>query len=138
MEWRIRDSVRVQCLEGEVRQVLNNLVRNALDAMSPSGRLIIGVSPACDWRNHIPGVRITVADTGEGIRSEMAGRLFELFQTTKELTGTGVGLWVSKGIVEKHGGTIRVRSRRGTEGKAGGTVFSVWLPLGGTKLLTSV
>jgi signal transduction histidine kinase len=143
MEWRIRESARVLCLEGEIRQVLNNLVRNALDALSPGGRLIIRVSPACDWWNHIPGVRITVADTGEGIRSEMAGRLFELFQTTKELTGTGVGLWVSKGIVEKHGGTILVRSRRATEGKAGdgragGTVLAVWLPLDGGKLAASV
>lgn len=128
-EWRIRDSPRVLCLEGEIRQVLNNLVRNALDALSPGGTLIIRVSPACDWRRPAPGVRVTVADTGEGIRNEMRGRLFELFQTTKELTGTGLGLWVSKGIVEKHGGMIRVRSRRAVEGRPGGTVFVVWLPL---------
>ena len=136
MEWRIRDTPRVLCLEGEIRQVFNNLVRNALDAMSPGGNLIIRVSPACDWRRHIPGVRVTIADTGEGIRSEMSGRLFEPFQTTKELTGTGLGLWVSKGIVEKHRGTIRVRSRRATERRAGGTVFGVWLPLAGGPKLT--
>jgi signal transduction histidine kinase len=134
MEWRIRNSPRVLCLEGEIRQVLNNLVRNALDAMSPGGNLIIRVGPACDWMRHHPGVRVTVADTGEGIRSEMTGRLFELFQTTKELTGTGLGLWVSKGIVEKHGGTIRVRSRRASPDRAGGTVFAVWLPLVATRL----
>jgi signal transduction histidine kinase len=132
-EWQIRDSPRVLCLEGEIRQVLNNLVRNALDALNPGGNLIIRVSPACDWRRHVPGVRVTVADTGEGIRSDMRGRLFELFQTTKETTGTGLGLWVSKGIVEKHGGTIRVRSRRAVEGRPGGTVFAVWLPLSGGK-----
>jgi signal transduction histidine kinase len=68
----------------------------------------------------------------------MNGRLFQLFQTTKELTGTGLGLWVSKGIVEKHGGTIRVRSRRAVEGTAGGTVFAVWLPFNGGKLAASV
>jgi signal transduction histidine kinase len=138
MEWRVQESPRVLCLEGEIRQVLNNLVRNALDALSPGGSLIIRVTQACDWRRHRPGVRVTVADTGEGIRSEMTGRLFGLFQTTKELTGTGLGLWVSKGIVEKHGGTIRVRSRRATEGRPGGTVFAVWLPLRGPMLKASV
>jgi signal transduction histidine kinase len=131
MEWRLKDTSRLLCLEGEIRQVLTNLVRNALDAMSPGGNLIIRVSPSCNWRQHVPGVRITVADTGEGIRSEMAGRLFEQFQTTKELTGTGLGLWVSKGIVEKHGGTIRVRSRQATKSRPGGTVFAVWLPYTG-------
>ena len=71
-----------------------------------------------------------MADTGEGIRPEMAGRLFELFQTTKQDTGTGLGLWVSRGIVEKHEGTIRARSRQtDAHGRQSGTVFAVWLPL---------
>jgi signal transduction histidine kinase len=67
-----------------------------------------------------------VADTGEGIRPDIRARLFEPFQTTKEQTGTGLGLWVSKGIVEKHGGHIRTRSRYGEQH---GTVFAVWLPV---------
>ncbi|MCU1321319.1 MAG: sensor signal transduction histidine kinase [Acidobacteriaceae bacterium] len=130
MEWRLRDAPRITCLEGEIRQVLNNLVRNALDAMSGRGRLMIRVNPSCELLGHRSGVRITVADTGEGISPEMTGRLFALFQTTKEQTGTGLGLWVSRGIVEKHGGTIRVRSRRAKEaGGASGTVFAVWLPV---------
>ena len=69
---------------------------------------------------------MSVADTGEGINPEIMSRLFEPFQTTKEQTGTGLGLWVSKGIVEKHGGAIRTRSRRG---ERHGTVFTVWLPV---------
>ena len=69
---------------------------------------------------------MTIADTGEGISPTIAGRLFEPFQTTKETTGTGLGLWVSRGIVEKHGGRIHVRSRTGV---GHGTVFSVWLPV---------
>jgi signal transduction histidine kinase len=130
LEWRLREAPRVTCLEGEIRQVLNNLVRNALDAMTGRGKLFIRVAPTCEMRGPRPGVRITVADTGEGIRPEMAGRLFELFQTTKQDTGTGLGLWVSRGIIEKHGGTIRARSRRANaEGRQSGTVFAVWLPL---------
>lgn len=131
LEWRMRAVPSVRVMEGEVRQVLNNLVRNALDAMSTGGRLLIRVTPACEWKSGRAGVRLTVADTGEGISAEMTGRMFELFQTTKELTGTGVGLWVSKGIIEKHGGTIRLRSRRAASGVGCGTVFAVWLPLDG-------
>lgn len=119
----------VLCLEGEIRQVVNNLIRNALDAMNGgSGRLIIRLHPQCDRRTMRDGVRVTVADTGEGIRPDIAAHLFEPFQTTKELTGTGLGLWVSKEIVERHGGYIRARSRCGA---GHGTVFSIWLPLRG-------
>jgi signal transduction histidine kinase len=132
MQWRVRTAPRVLALEGELRQVLNNLVRNALDATPAGGRLLIRVGPACELNGHRPGVRVTVADTGEGIRTDMKGRLFEMFQTSKEANGTGLGLWVSKGIVEKHGGTISVRSRQAVGGGAGGgTVFAVWLPLEG-------
>src|SRR3984957_9439371 len=118
----------VKVLEGEIRQVINNLVRNALDAMSSGGRLRIRLHPQRDWHSSVDGVRLTVADTGEGIKPEMQEHLFEAFQTTKELTGTGLGLWVSKGIVEKHGGRIRTRTRLGD---GHGTVFTVWLPVCG-------
>jgi PAS domain S-box-containing protein len=123
----------VVCLEGEIRQVVNNLVRNALDAMSEGGRLLIRLHPESDRRIGCKGVRLTIADTGEGISPYIENRLFEPFQTTKELTGTGLGLWVSKGIVEKHGGSIRTRTRRGAEH---GTVFAVWLPVNGGLNLT--
>ena len=72
-------------------------------------------------------MRLTIADGGEGIDPRIQARLFEPFQTTKETTGTGLGLWVSKGIVEKHKGHLRVRTRRG-EGRHG-TVFTLWLPV---------
>ncbi len=124
----------VLCLEGEIRQVVNNLVRNALDAMATGGRLLIRLHPQIDSRSGKRGIRITVADTGEGISPEIRSRLFEPFQTTKEQTGTGLGLWVSKGIIEKHGGYIRTRTRR----EAGhGTVFAVWLPCESGISLTS-
>ena len=127
VELDLRDVPKVVCLDGEIRQVVNNLLRNALDAMSAEGgRLLVRLHPECHPRSRRMGVRVTVADTGEGISPDIRTRLFEPFQTTKEQTGTGLGLWVSKGIVEKHGGRIRVRSRRG---ERHGTVFAVWLPV---------
>jgi signal transduction histidine kinase len=127
VELQLMDVPKVVCLEGEIRQVVNNLVRNALDAMSgDGGRLLIRLHPECHPHSRQMGVRFTVADTGEGISPSIRARLFEPFQTTKEQTGTGLGLWVSKGIVEKHGGYIRMRSSRG---KKHGTVFAVWLPV---------
>jgi signal transduction histidine kinase len=128
-EVKLIASPHVLAMEGEIRQVVNNLLRNALDAMSEGGgRLMIRLHPERDRHNGSSGVRLTVADTGEGISPEIESRLFEPFQTTKELTGTGLGLWVSKGIVEKHGGKIRTRTRRGA---THGTVFTVWLPVDG-------
>jgi PAS domain S-box-containing protein len=127
VEFKLMDVPRVVCLEGEIRQVVNNLVRNALDAMSAvGGRILVRLHPQCHPHSQRIGVRLTVADTGEGIRPDIRAHLFEPFQTTKEQTGTGLGLWVSKGIMEKHGGHIRVRSRRG---ERHGTVFAVWLPV---------
>jgi PAS domain S-box-containing protein len=123
---KLKAAPRVMALEGEIRQVINNLIRNSLDAMSRGGKLMVRLHRERDSHSEADGVRLTIADTGEGISPKMQDHLFEAFQTTKELTGTGLGLWVSKGIIEKHGGRIRVRTRRG-EGH--GTVFSVWLPV---------
>jgi PAS domain S-box-containing protein len=131
-DMKLMEAPQVLSLEGEIRQVVNNLVRNALDAMSYGGRLLVRLHPQQDWRTGAKGVRLTVADTGEGIGPEMRAHLYEPFQTTKEMTGTGLGLWVSKGIVEKHGGHIRTRTRRG---ERHGTVFAVWLPVEGSSNL---
>src|SRR6202035_2927061 len=128
---RIVPPPRICCLEGEIRQVINNLVRNAVEAMNTGGRLLIRIRPE-SGRDGSPGARFAVADTGEGISPRILEHLFEPFQTTKEVTGTGLGLWVSKGIVDKHAGHIRVRSCRG---ERHGTVFCVWLPAAGDQLL---
>ncbi len=130
--WKIRPAPKVFGMEGELRQVLNNLVRNAMDAMGGGGgTLTIAINrehKSChgDDSSAQDGVRLTVMDTGEGIEPRIVDRLFEPFQTTKEQTGTGLGLWVSKGIVEKHGGYFRLRTRRLT--RRHGTLFSIWLP----------
>ena len=135
VEWKVVPTPAVTCLEGEIRQVLNNLIRNALDAMQTGGNLLLRVHPERDVKTGIQGVRLTVADTGEGIDPSIAGKLFEPFHTTKEETGTGLGLWVSKGIVEKHEGHIHTRSRRG---ELHGTIFAVWLPLTSPTNLSAV
>ena len=134
VEWKLAPAPEVVCLEGEIRQVLNNLVRNALDAMQSGGLLMLRVHSQHNSATGLAGVRLTIADTGEGISPGMAGRLFEPFQTTKETTGTGLGLWVSKGIVAKHGGSIRARSRTGAKH---GTIFTVWLPLASVPSLSA-
>jgi len=130
LETKMKPGLRLICLEGEIRQVLNNLVRNAVDATACGGRLCVRVRPGCDPRGRA-GVRVTIADSGEGISPHILDHLFEPFHTTKDVTGTGLGLWVSKGIIDKHGGTILVRTRRKAPH---GTVFSVWLPLDGEAL----
>jgi PAS domain S-box-containing protein len=112
---------------GELRQLFSNLILNAIEAMGDRGRLQVRVSRARTWSGRPrAGVRITIADNGSGIcRSDMA-HLFEPFYTTKKDIGTGLGLWLSHGIVQKHGGSIRVRSST-TPGR-NGTVFSIFLP----------
>lgn len=135
VEMKLINSPQVTGLEGEIRQVVNNLIRNALDVMNEGGRLLIRLHPQTNWIDGRKGVRLTVGDTGEGISPYIMEHLFEPFQTTKELMGTGLGLWVSKGIVEKHEGSIHTRTRRG---KQHGTVFSVWLPVeGGLSLVAA-
>jgi PAS domain S-box-containing protein len=132
----LRNRVKVQTMykpcepvhasEGEVRQVLLNLIGNALDAMPLGGTLTLRTRQDRDWKTGRMGVRATVADTGEGMTPETRAHLFEAFYTTKGAKGTGLGLWVSSEIVKKHGGNICVRSRR-SRGKSG-SVFSVFLP----------
>ena len=112
-------------MEGDVRQVLNNLIRNAYEAMPKGGQLHLRLRSARCMKSGIDGVRISVGDTGTGFLPAMRKTLFEPFHTSKEVTGTGLGLWISKGIIDKHGGTIQMKSRMGT-----GTLFSLWLPTG--------
>jgi PAS domain S-box-containing protein len=115
----------VVCYEGDVRQVLNNLIGNAIDSMKTGGRLLIRTRDSCLWKSNIPGVRITIADTGHGMSEEVRARIFEPFYTTKGINGTGLGLWISSGIVNKHHGLLQVRS---STAEGGGTVFSLFLP----------
>jgi PAS domain S-box-containing protein len=124
---RYRSTSQINGYSGELRQLLSNLLVNAVDAMVDGGFLRVRVAPGRDWSNDREGIRITVADNGSGIPRDHLRQIFEPFYTTKKDTGTGLGLWVSHGIVQKHGGSIHVRSR--AEGSSTGTVFSIFLPL---------
>ena len=128
VETRGRAERPVECFEGEIRQVLNNLVGNAIDAMHPGGgRLLIRSREGVSWRTGQRGITMTVADTGSGMSPQTLLKLFDAFYTTKGIGGTGLGLWVSREIVERHHGRLRVRSsqRRGCSG----TVFTMFLPM---------
>jgi PAS domain S-box-containing protein len=115
------------CLQGEIRQVLANLVGNSLDAMKAGGTIHLRIREVNGIGDpHSRGVQITVADTGSGIPEKVLPHIFEPFVTTKDTTGTGLGLWVSFEIIRKHSGRIRVRSR--TAPKKNGTVFTIFLP----------
>ena len=105
---------------GELRQLVANLVGNALDAMRSGGKLHIRIGEASVKGRR--GVRLTVSDSGSGIPAPVRSTLFEPFVSTKETTGTGLGLWVSGQIVARHSGTIRVKTKERV-----GTTFSVFL-----------
>jgi PAS domain S-box-containing protein len=127
---RYDKDAEITALTGEIRQALSNLITNSIDAMPSGGSLVIRVSKSRKWDNlRLPGVRITICDTGSGISSHHLRNLFQPFFTTKPDVGTGLGLWITRNIFEKHGGTIRLKTRTGTEGH--GTAFSIFLPLAG-------
>jgi signal transduction histidine kinase len=125
IERQWQDKVEIIAIAGELRQVFSNLLVNSLDAIEEGGTVKVRVSAAAlkDGRRR---VRITIADNGQGIPANFRAHLFEPFYTTKGTVGTGLGLWVSKQIIDKHEGSIRVRSC--TAASNSGTVFSIVLP----------
>jgi PAS domain S-box-containing protein len=114
------------CYGGEIRQALTTIVTNAFDAMPNGGVLRVRVRPGKDWRTGEGAARITIADNGHGMSPDVQRRIFEPFFTTRGEVGTGLGLWVTAGIIEKHNGSVQVRSSN-TCGHSG-TVFSLLLP----------
>ena len=111
----------------EIHQVFANVIRNAIEAVPPGGTITLHVFASQQWNGvRRPGARVVIADTGQGISRENRERIFDPFFTTKGENGTGLGLWVSSGIILKHGGSIRVRSS--TRSDHSGTVFNVFLP----------
>jgi PAS domain S-box-containing protein len=131
LERDYRTEAEVSAFPAELKQVFLNLIGNAIQAMPGGGRLRIRVREGRDGNNRRPGLHISLCDTGSGIRPEHARRLFEPFFSTKSEKGTGLGLWISKGIVTKYEGTIRFRSLRLRGGSV--TCFSVFLPGSGAE-----
>ena len=124
-----RQTVPLVCYGSDVRQVVANLIGNALDAVNGrgAGSIRVRMRDAVESSTGRSGVRLTVADSGSGMSAATRARLFEPFFSTKGARGTGLGLWVSRGILEKHGAVLRVKS---TEGEIRhGTVFTVFFPL---------
>jgi len=119
----------VRGFPGELRQVFLNLIGNAIQAMPSGGRLRLRVAEATDLETQRRGIAISVTDTGSGIRREDSRRLFQPFFTTKSAKGTGLGLWISKGIVQKYEGAIGFRSFHSSRGSC--TCFRVFLPHAG-------
>jgi PAS domain S-box-containing protein len=110
----------------ELKQVFLNLIGNAVQAMPDGGTLRLHVFES-QWQSHRrPEVCVSICDTGTGIDPEDAKHLFEPFFTTKSTKGTGLGLWISKGIIQKYGGAIRFRSSLLTGRNI--TCFQVRLP----------
>jgi signal transduction histidine kinase len=129
LERRERTQRTVTCFDGEIRQVLSNLVGNAIDAMAhANGRLLIRSREGRHWPTGRRGVVLTVADTGGGMSPQTRAKIYEPFFTTKGEKGTGLGLWISREIVDRHQGVLRVRSSQSAGGS--GTVFTLFLPCG--------
>jgi signal transduction histidine kinase len=122
----------IVCSAGELRQVLVNLISNALDATPRGGRIVVRAALSKAWtRANKSVIRIAVSDTGCGMPPHVLARVFEPFFTTKEKTGNGLGLWVAADLIEKHGGWMKVKSS--TSGSRHGTTFQLVLPVGSTE-----
>jgi PAS domain S-box-containing protein len=110
LEKRYSTSGMIRGFPVELKQVFLNLIGNAIQAMSDGGTLRLHVFRLNPQHRRSSEICVTVCDTGTGIDPEHAKHLFEPFFTTKSVKGTGLGLWISKGIVQKYGGSIRFRS----------------------------
>lgn len=117
----------VTAFPGEMRQVLSNLITNAVEASGVNGKLVLRIRDARKWSDSgVRGLRLSVADNGSGISTDARKRLGEPFFTTKGQSGTGLGLWVTRSILSRYGGNLQVRSSNSEERH--GTVFSLFLP----------
>jgi len=110
----------------ELKQVFLNIITNAAQAMPEGGELRLDLIESRDWKTGQAGLRVSICDTGVGIDSRNSKKIFEPFFSTKEAKGTGLGLWISRGIIQKYGGNIRFRTMRFKNGNV--TCFSVFIP----------
>jgi PAS domain S-box-containing protein len=123
------DGILVDGFPAELRQVFTNIITNAAEAAGQNGKIWVSVAPAAgqgqDGGRPEPGALIQVRDSGPGISDEVKEQLFQPFFTTKGQQGTGLGLWVSRGIINKHNGNISIASDLSETSH--GSVVSVFL-----------
>jgi two-component system CheB/CheR fusion protein len=125
--WYQSDGMTIRTYPGEIRQVFSTLLLNAMEAVEAGGTIDVRARKASHWQNPaIKGVRVTISDNGVGISATNISRIFEPFFTTKGENGTGLGLWVASGIVDRAGGSILTRSS--VHSDRHGTCFSIFLP----------
>ena len=125
VDQQIDPGLAVVTFRGEFKQILSNLISNAIDASDEGGRIVIRARACCNGRPGSEGIRISVADNGIGIPDEDKSRVFAPFFTRNKEVGTGLGLWITKDLLERRGGHIRFRSRIS---KPSGTVMTFYLP----------
>jgi PAS domain S-box-containing protein len=124
------DLSKISVRPGEIIQVFSNVVSNALDAMPEGGRLSISITPKVKGSQDV--LHIVVSDTGHGIERDDLGKVFEPFFTTKGNLGTGIGLWVTRQLVERYRGQISLSSS--THPRNSGTIVTIDLPLDGREI----
>jgi signal transduction histidine kinase len=126
IEISVDTSMKVFAKQGELKQALSNLVANAIDASNTGGKLWLHAHASKNWTNgREDGLRITLADNGSGMSEDVQRKIFKPFFTTKQDVGTGIGLWVTKCLIEQSGGYLRFRSK---QGQHPGTVMSFFVP----------
>jgi len=127
LQFKLKEGLPARTVDrNQLQSVIMNMIINAFDATTPGGSVTVttDLTVSASKRGQ-KGIEIAIADTGSGIPPENLDKLFDPFYTTKEVgQGTGLGLSVSYGIIERHGGTIRVQSEVGK-----GSTFTIWLPL---------
>jgi|GEM_PF-3208626 len=121
-----RDQNLVRCYSSELRQIFGNLISNAFDAIKNDGIICLRARDAVDLITRQSGVRVTIADSGYGMDPSTLQRLFEPFFTTKGVNGTGLGLWITRDLLNKHHAKVKVRSQCWPQ--TSGTVFSIFFP----------
>jgi PAS domain S-box-containing protein len=126
LEAQLSEPLVVEGFPAELRQVFTNLISNAIDAAGPKGRIRIRMEHAEAEELHGAGAIVEITDNGVGIPTDLLPKLFQPFFTTKGATGTGLGLWVSMGIVQKHGGAIKIGNS--SEPSLPGASIRVFLP----------
>jgi len=129
-------SLQITAYQGELRQVISNFLLNSLDALDENGKVTLRASISGAAQGEDGQIRISVADNGQGISAEALPHIFDPFFTTKGSIGNGLGLWVSKQLIEKHGGEVTVHSC--TDGPQRGTTVALILPTRMSKRLSPV